>query len=145
MALFNAEELLAGAPEEKEFTYTFSRGGEKYGLTLVVHNTKEIRETERAARKKFIRIEKSMKTKGKDKNKIKEESNLAFIQFCQAIIDKAYARSSGNVLDIHNKETILALIEKMESFALELAGELETYYTSGDAFVAKEDEEEKKS
>lgn len=149
MALFNAATLLNDDETEHNLAsfdnFRDPQTGEIYSLTITVRTSLKIIEDIMELSDRCTQTRIFQHQKGKRRGETEFEAEIDHRKFVNKALSRVYVASSGDVLDEHSKEAIIALTHRIPGFLFALSRTLLDFYQSGNVFIQEQREDDEKN
>ncbi len=148
MALFKASDILDDKVKEHELIihgFKDEHTEESIPLTLIVRSSRSLVKKVWAIKDEAVTDDIWQIQKGKHRGQTKIDVNVNHDIFVRKVLDLVYVSSSGDVVDEHSKEVIIALAEQFPGFQEKLSNKLYAFYKTGKTFYEREEDDDKKN
>jgi hypothetical protein len=147
MALLNAAELLRDDETESNIQINgikLDEESEPGSIIITLKRSRKIVNRYKEIYAKHTKVRRTLKTKGKHRGEIDIKSEGEDIPFIKDILDLAYVKASGDLIDEYSIELIMAAVELFPYLSETLASAMVDFYQKGGKFIEQEDEDDKK-
>lgn len=148
MALFRAADILDDKETQGDIVIAgFKNGetGESIETVITVKTSATLVEEIMDLADICVDVQTFNHRKGKHKGQTEVLANVNHKKFVKKTLESVYVKSSGDVLDEHSLEAILALAKRFPNFLEDLSDKLLNFYKSGQAYQKQEEAEDEKN